>query len=113
MRSFTTRLIIVIASLLIAVIIIMQVYWLNKTYLYEKNEFNTSVLKAIRGVYEDIPLLYNVSTSISELVERPDAKTFLFRIDSVPQQDTLLEHLSSELEDFHVFTEYTVSIINR
>ncbi len=113
MRSLTTRLIIVIASILIAVIIGMQVYWLNKTYSFEKNEFNTSVLKAIRGVYEDLPLLYNVSAPLTDLVERPDANTFLFRIDSIPQKDSLLEHVSSELEDFHVFTDYKVTMLQK
>jgi len=91
----------------------MQVYWLTKTYSYEKNEFNTSVLKAIRGVYEDIPLLYDVSTSLNDLVERPNASSFLFRIDTIPVQDSLLAHISSELEDFHVFTDYKVSILQK
>ncbi len=112
MRSFTTRLIIVIASLLIAIIISMQVHWLNKTYAFEKNEFSTSVLKAIRGVYEDLPLVYNSSLSLDSLVERYDENTFLFRIDSIPARDTLLHHLYGELEDFHVFTDYKVALYN-
>lgn len=55
MRSLTTRLVIVISSLLIAAILAVQLYWLNTTYRYGTNEFNTSVLKVVRGVYEDIP----------------------------------------------------------
>ena len=90
MRSFTTRLVILIASVLIAFIIGVQVYWLNKQYAFEKNEFNTSVLKAIRGVYEDIPLLYNATMPIDSLVERKDVNAFLFRVDSIPQRDSLL-----------------------
>jgi hypothetical protein len=110
MRSLTTRLIIVIASVLIAIIIGMQVHWLSKTYAYEKNEFNTSVLKAIRGVYEDLPLLYNVNTPLESLAERPNENTFLFRVDSIPAHDSLMEHISAELEDFHVFTDYQVGL---
>ncbi len=112
MRSLTTRLIIFIASLLIAVIIGMQVHWLSKTYAYEKHEFSTSVLKAVRGVYEDIPLLYNVSVPLDSLVERPDQQSFLFRIDSIPSHDTLLHYLSGELEIFHVFTDYKVAVFD-
>lgn len=110
MRSATTRLIIVIASLLIAIIMGMQVHWLNKTYNFEKNEFNTSVLKAVRGVYEDLPLLYNSQVPLDSLVEKYNENTFLFQVDSLPSGDTLLSHLSSELEDFHVFTDYKVAM---
>ena len=78
MRSATTRLILVISSLLIAIIIAMQVFWLNKTYSFEKNEFNTSILKTIRGVYEDIPLLYNPNIPLDSLVERHSESNFLF-----------------------------------
>lgn len=113
MRSFTTRLIILIASLLIAFIIGMQVHWLNKQYAFEKNEFNTSVLKAIRGVYEDIPLLYNAGLPIDSLVERKEANAFLFRVDSIPQRDSLLYHLSGELEDFHVFTDCKLALFDQ
>lgn len=112
MRSFTTRLVVLIASVLIAFIIGIQVYWLNKQYAFEKNEFNTSVLKAIRGVYEDIPLLYNASLPIDSLVERKDANVFLFRVDSIPQRDSLLYQLSGELEDFHVFTDCKLALFD-
>lgn len=110
MRSRTTRLIILITSILIAIIMGMQVHWLNRTYAYEKNEFNTSVLKAIRGVYEDLPLLYNVSIPLDSLVEKNSSSAFLFRIDNIPEKDSLLSTLASELEDFHVFTDYKVAV---
>ncbi|HEY6062985.1 MAG TPA: hypothetical protein VIV35_05220, partial [Chitinophagaceae bacterium] len=110
MRSTTARLIIVIAAILITIIMGMQVNWLNKIYAYDKNEFNTSVLKAIRGVYEDLPLLYNSSVPLDSLAEKYTASTFLFQIDSIPLRDSLLYHLSAELEDFHVFTDYKVAV---
>ena len=113
MRSFTTRLIIVMASVLIAAIIVVQVYWLNKTYNYEKKEFTTSVLKAIRGVYEDIPLLYDPGISLDNLTEHYNENTFLFRVDTLPSRDSLLLHLSAELETFHVFTDYKVALYSR
>jgi len=112
MRSFTTRLIILIASVLIAVIIGMQVHWLNKQYAFEKNEFTTSVLKAVRGVYEDLPLLYNASRPLDSLVERVDENAFLFRVDSIPQRDSLLRHLTGELEDFHVFSDCKLAVFD-
>ena len=113
MRSFTTRLFIVVASLLIAVIIVMQVRWLSKTYGYEKDEFNNSVLKVIRGVYEDIPLLYNTSNPIDSLVEKPDHNSFIFRVDSFPEKDTLRKYLAEELEDFYVFTDCRLALFEQ
>lgn len=110
MRSFTTRLIIFVSSILIAFIVAMQVHWLNKTYAYEKNEFNTSVLKAIRGVYEDIPLLYSPATSLDSVVEPIKNNTFLFQLDSMPAKDSLISKLSAELETFHVFTDCKVAL---
>ena len=109
MWSITTRLIILTASILIAVIIGMQVHWLNKNYALEKHEFNTSVLKAIRGVYEDLPLLYNSSISLDSLAEKYNENTFLFQVDSIPEKDTLIAHLSNELEDFQVFTDCRIA----
>jgi len=109
MRSITTRIIIVISSLLIAAIIGMQVYWLQKSYNFEKHEFNTSVLKTIRGVYEDIPLLFNIYAPLDSLVERNGESDFIFAVDSIPPRDSLVHYLSSELEDFHVFTDCRVA----
>lgn len=105
MRSLTTRLIILVSALLIAAILAVQVYWLNNTYQYEKHAFNTSVLKVIRGVYEDIPLLYNINEPLDSLVETKNESSFLFSIDSIPARDSLMVHLRNELEDFHVFTD--------
>jgi two-component system phosphate regulon sensor histidine kinase PhoR len=112
MRTSTIRLFIVIASLLIMVIISVQVYWLNKTYKFEKNEFNTSVIKSIRGVYEDLPLLYETSDKLQTLIEKKDANTYLFRVDSIPLRDSLLYYIHTELEDFDVFTDCKVTAYN-
>ena len=105
MRSNTIRLFIVIACLLIAIIIAVQVYWLSKTYTFEKNEFNTSVIKSIRGVYEDLPLLYESSGKLQTLVEKTDADGYIFRTDSIPPKDSLALYMHNELEDFDIFTD--------
>jgi len=105
MRSNTIRLFILIASLLIASIIVVQVYWLNKTYTFEKNEFNTSVIKSIRGVYEDLPLLNDSSRKLQSLIEKTDANDYLFRSDSIPPKDSLALSIHNELESFDIFTD--------
>jgi len=110
MRSNTIRLFILIASLLIAIIIAVQVYWLNKTYTYEKTEFNTSVIKSIRGVYEDLPLLYESTEKLQSLIEKTDANSYLFRIDSIPAKDSLIFYMHNELEGFDIFTDGKLSV---
>src|SRR6185503_9071479 len=110
MRSNTIRLFILIASLLIAIIIALQLYWLNKTYTFEKTEFNTSVIKSIRGVYEDLPLLYESSEKLQSLIEKTDADSYLFRVDSIPEKDSLIFYMHSELEGFDIFTDGKLSV---
>jgi two-component system phosphate regulon sensor histidine kinase PhoR len=110
MRSNTIRLFILIASLLIAIIIAVQLYWLNKTYTFEKTEFNTSVIKSIRGVYEDLPLLYESTEKLQSLIEKTDANSYLFRVDSIPAKDSLIFYMHSELEGFDIFTDGKLSL---
>lgn len=113
MRSVTTRLFILISAILIAVIISMQVHWLNKTYAFEKNEFSTSVLKSIRGVYEDMPLLYNTSIPLDSLVEKDGNNGFMFEVHTIPSKDSLMRFLTAELEDFRVFTDCQVAVYDK
>lgn len=110
MRSNTIRLFILIASILIASIIVVQVYWLNKTYTFEKNEFNTSVIKSIRGVYEDLPLLNDASRKMQSLVEKTDANDYIFRTDSIPPKDSLAFYIHNELESFDIFTDCRLGV---
>lgn len=105
MRSNTIRLFILIASFLIAIIIVVQVYWLNKTYTFEKNEFNTSVIKSIRGVYEDLPLLNDASRKLQTLIEKNDADSYIFRTDTIPPKDSLTFYIHNEFESFDIFTD--------
>lgn len=113
MRSNTIRLIILIASLLIAVIIAVQVYWLNKTYRFEATEFNASVIKSIRGVYEDLPLLFESSEKLQSLIEKTGDNSYLFKTDSIPAKDSLVHSLHNELESFDIFTDCKLAVYSR
>lgn len=113
MRSNTIRLFILIASCLIAIIIVVQVYWLNKTYTFEKNEFNTSVIKSIRGIYEDLPLLNDASRKLQSLVDKNDADTYLFRTDTIPPKDSLTFYMHNEFESFDIFTDCQLAVYDQ
>ncbi|MGG9963275.1 sensor histidine kinase [Ferruginibacter sp. SUN106] len=109
MRSSATRLIIFITTILIAVIIGLQMHWLNKTYSFEKKEFKTSVVKCIRGLYEDLDLADEPGTNLTKLIESPNENTFIFRVDDVPPRDTLINALMNEFDDFKVYTDCKVA----
>lgn len=109
MRSSTLKRIILALSLMIGLIIIAQIFWLNKLYSFEQRQFTTNVVKAIRGLYEDLELVNGSVAPLQQFIERPDANTFRIKIDSVPPKDSLVYYLSAELEDFDVFATCDVA----
>jgi two-component system, OmpR family, phosphate regulon sensor histidine kinase PhoR len=110
MRSSATRLFIFITTILIAVIIGLQIHWLSKTYSFEKNEFNTSVLKSIRGLYEDLNLSDETGFQFNNLIEHPSDNIFIFKVDDAPIKDSLVKALISEFDDFKVYTGCKVAV---
>lgn len=104
-RSSTLRLGIFISTVIIAVILVFQLIWLKRVYNFEQKEFDHSVVKAIRGLYEDMDVKSYSSTSLSELIENPEQHLYLANIDWPANSDTLAGYLQFELEDFDVFTD--------
>jgi len=104
MRSLTLRWLVLLATVLIAVIIGVQLFWLNHVYSFEQKNFNTNVVKTIRGVYED----FNIPTDtphLQELIEHPAADYFIFRMPISPSDDSLVYYVKQELNDFEVLTD--------
>ncbi|MBS1512699.1 MAG: HAMP domain-containing histidine kinase [Bacteroidetes bacterium] len=110
MRSSATRLLILITTILIAVIIGLQLHWLNKTYAFEKNEFNTAVLKSIRGLYEDLNLSDETGFQFNNLIVHPADDIFIFKVDDAPAKDSLMKALIGEFDDFKVYTGCKVAV---
>jgi two-component system phosphate regulon sensor histidine kinase PhoR len=109
-RSSTIRLGIFISTLVIAAIVVFQLIWLKKIYRFEQKEFDLSVLKSIRGLYEDINASnYNYS-HLNELIENPKPQLYLARIVLPVNYDSLTAYLQYELEDFGVFTDCYLGI---
>jgi len=112
MRSATFKWIILISTILVSILVSVQLYWLNKIYKYEQKEFNTSVIKSIRGVYEDLELSDSAGPELQQLISQPNISTFLFKIDSIPLKDTLVNTILNNLEDFGVFTDCKLALYN-
>jgi two-component system phosphate regulon sensor histidine kinase PhoR len=113
MRSSTTRILILSLALIIAAIVGLQIHWLQKTYALEKTVFYTSVIKSIRGIYEDIDLSHEPGSHLSSLIEHPDPNRFEFRVDAIPNKDSLVYYLKNEFEDFEVYTDCLVTVYDK
>jgi two-component system phosphate regulon sensor histidine kinase PhoR len=89
MRSVTLKWMMLIASLLVTTIVVVQLYWLNKVYSYEQKQFNSNVVRSIRGLLEDIDLADYPATDLHRIIQHPDPSSFLVVIDSIPPKDSL------------------------
>jgi len=109
MRSYTLKWLVLISTLVIGLIILIQLYWINQVYTLEKRQFNTNVVKSIRGLFEDTDLNEPIS-QVQNSILQPDANSFLVKIGTIPSRDTLLHYLAQELSDFDVLTDCKVAV---
>jgi two-component system, OmpR family, phosphate regulon sensor histidine kinase PhoR len=105
MRSSTLKWIVLSATLLAALIVTVQLYWLKKVYSFEQRQFNTNVVKSIRGLFEDLEMNDAPGTSLQQLINNPGDNYFLFKADTIPPQDSLSFYLQEEFADFGVLTD--------
>jgi two-component system, OmpR family, phosphate regulon sensor histidine kinase PhoR len=110
MRSSTTRAFILTFGIVITAILGLQLYWLQKTYTLEQHDFHTSVVKSVRGLYEDINMVDDPGSRLSSLISNPDHDTYVFQVDSVPSSDSLMYYLTYEFDDFNVYTDCVIGI---
>lgn len=112
MRSVTVKWIILISTIAIGLLVAAQLFWLNKIYNYEQKEFNSSIIKSIQGVYEDLGLINTSATHLQELIEQPNSNSFLFRISNIPARDSLTDNVINNLEAFDVFADCRLALYN-
>jgi two-component system phosphate regulon sensor histidine kinase PhoR len=110
MRSSTLKWLSLSATVLIALIILVQLYWLKKVYSFEQNQFTVNVMKSIRGVFEDLEMNDNPALNLQQLINRPDQDYFLFKADTIPIKDSLVYYLQHEFEDFNILTNVKIGI---
>ncbi len=110
MRSATLRWIMLSITIIIALIIVSQLYWLKRVYTLEEQQFNSGVVKSIRGLFEDVKIADNPAFQVKQIIEKIDPNTYLVKLDSIPDKDSLYYHLSNEFEDFDVWTDCTVGV---
>ncbi|NJO24971.1 MAG: hypothetical protein HC867_03010 [Bacteroidia bacterium] len=103
-RSKTLRLVILVSTVLIAVIVAIQLFWMQKIYRYEEKQFNINVSKSIRALYKDMQLVNDVTDVVQKEINNPQPDLYLLKIDCTPFTDSLWINLKEELIDFDVYT---------
>ena len=93
------------ATLLIGLIVVVQLYWLTKVYSFEQKQFSNNVVKSLRGVFEDLAMNDNPSQSLQQLIHNPAEDYYMFKADTIPEQDSLTHYLRKEFSDFDVLTD--------
>ncbi len=105
MRSSTLKWIVLSATLLAAIVVTVQLYWLKKVYSFEQRQFNVNVVKSIRGVFEDLEMNDQAGIIQKDLIDAPADNYFWFKADTIPQKDSLVFYLQDEFADFGVLTD--------
>jgi two-component system, OmpR family, phosphate regulon sensor histidine kinase PhoR len=107
MRSSTLKWIVLSATLLAAIVVTVQLYWLKKVYSFEQRQFNLNVVKSIRGLFEDLQMNDAPGTILQSLINTPDKDNdyFVFKADTIPIKDSLAFYIQDEFADFGVLTD--------
>ncbi len=105
MRSSTLKWIVLSATLLAAVVITVQLYWLNMIYSLEQRQFNNNVVKSVRGLFEDLQMNDAPGISLQELIKNPGNNYFIAKADTIPNKDSLNFYLQEEFASFGVLTD--------
>jgi two-component system, OmpR family, phosphate regulon sensor histidine kinase PhoR len=105
MRSTTLKWIVLSATLLAAIVVTVQLYWLKKVYSFEQKQFDLNVVKSIRGLFEDLEMNDAPGTNLQQLINTPDDNYYLFKADTIPIKDSLVFYIQDEFADFGVLTD--------
>lgn len=105
MRSSTLKWIVLSATLLAAIVVTVQLYWLKKVYSFEQRQFNLNVVKSIRGVFEDLEMNDQAGVILKDLIDAPADNYFYFKADTIPPKDSLVFYMQDEFADFGVLTD--------
>jgi two-component system phosphate regulon sensor histidine kinase PhoR len=109
MRSVTLKWIMLLLTVLVGLILLVQLYWLNRVYNYEQKEFNNNVVKSIRGLFEDMHLNDSPGSHLHKFIEHLNPNVFLIQVDTIPRKDSLAYYIRNEFEDFNVFTDCKIA----
>jgi two-component system phosphate regulon sensor histidine kinase PhoR len=63
------------------------------------------VVKSLRAVFEDLEMNDNPNQPLQQLIHTPADDYYLFKADTIPEQDSLTYYIRKEFSDFDVLTD--------
>ena len=100
-------------SIIIAFILVAQLYWLRHIYNLEQHQFKRNVLKSIEAMLDESGTAENPARPVKDIVDRMDDNTFTVKLGIIPIKDSLKYHLSNEFEYFGVWTSCKVAVYSK
>jgi two-component system phosphate regulon sensor histidine kinase PhoR len=113
MRSKTLNRIIFLATIIISVVVITQLFWLNRIYKFDQREFDNNVIRSMKSVYDDLDLAGHPGLQLKNLIIQPDENSFICKVDSLPAKDLLINSISANMESFGVLTDCKVAVFDK
>jgi two-component system, OmpR family, phosphate regulon sensor histidine kinase PhoR len=109
-RSKTLRWLITLSTVIVAAIIAVQVYWLQRVYRLERKQFNTNVTKSIKNLFKNIDLTRDSTFTFDKNIELPVLTAFVVKVDRIPSIDSVSMLFSKELTDYNLLADCNISI---
>lgn len=104
------RLLIIASTIIVAIIIAVQLFWLQKIYLFEQKQFNTNVSKSIRATYEDLGISEDSAYSFEKNIDNPKPDIYIVKLTEGHDIESIGNSLSTEFADFDVFTDCKIAL---
>ncbi len=95
---------------LLVVVMGFQLYWLNKTYNLEENEFNNKVSSALRSMIETMRYYRHDTAPFAGGISQPLPNYFIVQTKYKIDTDQLAFQLKKVIEEFYIFTSYKFGV---
>jgi two-component system phosphate regulon sensor histidine kinase PhoR len=109
-RSKTLRWLIIVSTLVIAVIVFVQLFWLQRIYKIERRQFNTNITSSIKNLCTSMELLNTGNFNFEKNVELALPEMYILKIDRLPAIDSVTTLFSQELTDYNLLSDCNISI---
>ena len=110
MKSSTLRTMVLGITTLLVVVMGFQLYWLNKTYKLEENEFNNKVSSALRAMMETMRYYRNDTSPFAGNISQPRPNYFMVQTKYKTDTEQLAFQLKKVIEEFYIFTSYKFGV---
>lgn len=112
-RSKTVRLGIFISTIIISVIVLAQVFWLYKLYLYEEKEFDHRVFGLLKETYAKLDLTKDSTLNLKDLITKSRPQIYYSEVQQWESSAEVVNVIENAMEDFGIFTDCRIVLYNR